>query len=121
MPPIPTAETPPDGLNAYWLGVWRHCLKVMKAQGSWAWELRPLLDEYVYALIRAEVARANDEELPWHRAAQRASALADQLVLTARARKALNIGDSSGDEGAGDPFSELDELAPRRHARSHGA
>jgi hypothetical protein len=54
---VPTAETPPPGLNAYWLGVWRHVLKVLKEQKTWAWEQRPLVDEYVFALKAAEEAR----------------------------------------------------------------
>ena len=57
MAAVPTAERPPKGLSAEWLGVWRHALRVMKEQGTWAWELKPLLDEYVYALVAAERAR----------------------------------------------------------------
>lgn len=56
MPAIPTAERPPRGLDAYWLGHWRHCLKVLKEQDTWRWEQRPLLDEYVAALIAARDA-----------------------------------------------------------------
>jgi hypothetical protein len=76
--PTPVAETPPVGLDAYWLGVWRHVLKVLKEQGTWAWEQRPLVDEYVFALRAAKQARlgfewldaleayvdANSEEMP---------------------------------------------------------
>jgi hypothetical protein len=32
----PTAERPPRGLDANWLGVWRHALKTLQKQGSWA-------------------------------------------------------------------------------------
>ncbi len=57
MAPRPTAERPPSGLNAYWTHVWQHALKCMQEQGSWAWELKPLLDEYVFALRAAEATR----------------------------------------------------------------
>jgi hypothetical protein len=56
MAAFPTAEKPP-ALPGLWLNVWRHALKVMKAQGTWDWALRPLLDEYVDALIAAERCR----------------------------------------------------------------
>lgn len=105
---VPTAEQPPEGLTAYWLGVWRHALKILKEQGTWKWEQRPLLDEYVYALVAAEQARvgfgwlehlteviAADEVqwnilekiaggLPthWDRHTKRAAALAEKLILT---------------------------------------
>jgi hypothetical protein len=111
MPP-PTAERPPQGLNAYWLGVWRHALKVLKEQDTWRWEQKPLLDEYVFALKGAEDARkgfkwldklevyaADAAELPeiawstlgriasglpvqWDRHTKRAAALCDLLKLT---------------------------------------
>lgn len=143
MPAVPVAERPPKGLNAYWLGVWRHALKTLKAQGSWAWEQRPLLDEYVYALMGAKEARdgfkwlesleeyvdANSADMPaiswtvlgqtasglptlWDKHTKRAAALADQLALTPRGRKAANLGNS--DEGPADPLAGLDELAQRR-------
>lgn len=135
--PIPTAERPPEGLDAYWLGVWRHALKTLRDQGSWAWEQKPLLDEYVFALIGARDARkgfkwldaleryAEDaDELPqiawstlgkiagglptqWDRHTKRAMALADQLALTDRGRKAAGIGDEDEDEA---PKSTLDAL-----------
>ena len=111
----PTAEQPPEGLDAYWLGVWRHALKTLKDQGSWAWEQRPLVDEYVFALIEAQSAREMAEETRWDRAAKRAMALADQLALTPRGRKAAGIGDSD-EEPPADPFAEVDELAKRRAA-----
>lgn len=126
--PLPTAERPPKGLDAYWLGVWRHVLKTMKADGTWAWELRPLLDEYVYALRAAEATRdgfkwldaleryAEDaDELPdiawsvlreiagslptqWDRHTKRAAMLADKLVLTPGAKKRHGLFDDSEDE-----------------------
>lgn len=117
MSPVPTAERPPEGLDAYWLGVWRHVLKVLKDQGSWAWELRPLVDEYVFALIAAREARTDDTPAQWDRHARRASGLADQLLLTARGRKAAGF--VNQDEEPADPFSALDvedELAKRRGA-----
>lgn len=140
---VPTAERPPEGLNAYWLGVWRHALKQLQDQGSWAWEQKPLLDEYVYALKAAEDARKgfkwldalevyaeNADDLPeiawstlrgiasglpnvWDRHAKRAMALADQLALTDRGRKAADIHD--GDE-AEEPsgLDALDNVTPIR-------
>ncbi len=54
---VPEAERPPHGLDAHHLGVWRHCLKVLQEQGTWRWELAPLLAEYVYALMGARDAR----------------------------------------------------------------
>jgi hypothetical protein len=126
----PTAETPPPGLNAYWLGVWRHVLTVLKEQGTWAWEQRPLVDEYVFALKAAEDARrgfdwldslekyAEDaDDLPeiawtvlrqiatglpgmWDKHSKRASGLADQLALTPRGRKPLKLKTSEEGDGA---------------------
>ncbi len=153
---VPTAEQPPEGLDAHHLGVWRHCLKVLKDQGSWDWELAPLLAEYVYALMGAKSARdgwewlgkfeqhverladssdpdsvdwtalsrvtarldriAGGMPVQWDRHTERAAALADQLALTARGRKAAGIGESD-DEQPADPFAEIDaadELAERR-------
>ena len=110
------AETPPEGLNAYWLGVWSWALKTMKEQGSWGYELKPLLDGYVSALMDHEdcvddgpTGRAGAD-----RAMKRASGLADQLCLTPRGRKAAGIGtdDASVDPFAG--FTPEDELEKRR-------
>lgn len=133
---VPTAEKPPKGLNAYWLGVWRHALKVMKADGTWAFELRPLLDEYVFALRAAEATRdgfrwldaleryAEDaDDLPeiawsvlrevagslptqWDRHAKRAAALADKLILTPEAKRRHGLFDDTAESE--DPFAELD-------------
>lgn len=114
---IPTAETPPAGLNAYWLGCWRHALKVLKGQGTWAWELKPLLDEYVFALVGAEQARLEDEPARWDKHAKRASLLADQLALTGRGRRQIKLKVKEGQDGDADPFEALDaedELARRR-------
>lgn len=63
MAGVPTAERPPRGLNAYWHNVWKHALKTLKQQGTWAWEQKPLLDEYVYALRAGEQARIGFEWL----------------------------------------------------------
>jgi hypothetical protein len=57
MARLPTAERPPSGLNSYWTHVWNHALNVLQEQGTWAWELKPLLDEYVFALRGAQDAR----------------------------------------------------------------
>lgn len=91
-------------------------MKALKERGSWSWELKPLLDEYVYALQQADQARRNDEQTVWDRHAKRAAAIADQLALTPRGRKAsgLPIRDETPST-----FASLDELAPRR--KRHGA
>lgn len=137
MAPVPAAERPPKDLDAHWLGVWRGALKALKEQGSWEWEQKPLLDEYVYALVAAKDARKGfrwlealeeyaerADELPdiawtvlreiasglptqWDRHTKRASTLADQLLLTARGRKAAGFATSVEDEPA-DPFDDLD-------------
>lgn len=116
---VPVAERPPQGLDARWLGVWRHALKVMKEQGTWAWEQRPLLDEYVAALMEAETARAQAESAPYHetdkgllhphpgfqqadRAARRAVVLAETLVLTPEAQRAAGIEGEDPDGPTGD-------------------
>lgn len=141
----PVAETPPQGLDAYWLGVWRHALKTLQEQASWAWEQKPLLDEYVFALRAAEDARKgfkwldalevyaeNAEDMPeiawstlakivgglptqWDRHTKRAMALADQLALSERGRKAVGIRDDDEEDGdADDPFAALDNVTPIR-------
>jgi hypothetical protein len=145
VPGKPVAERPPEGLDAHFLGVWRHALKTLQAQGTWKWEQAPLLAEYVYALKAAQDARVGFgwlerlEEgatewldvkaleriaagLPnqWDRHVKRAAALADQLALTDRGRKAVGIGGNEEDDAPADPFAALDgrdELAKRRRAR----
>lgn len=135
--PRPTSERPPKGLDAEWSGVWRTALKAVKEQGTWAAEQKPLLDEYIFALRAAEATRdgfgwlraleayAEDaDELPeiawsvlgqiavglptqWDRHTKRAAALADQLALTPRGRKAINlVDDEDQDEPRG--FEALD-------------
>lgn len=145
MPGKPTAERPPTGLTAYWLGVWRCALKTLQDQGTWAFEQRPLLDEYVYALVAAEQARigfgwleqlgdvacepvdfvmlakiAGGLPAQWNTHTKRAAALADQLMLTPRGRKAVGLGSSDDAEKPADPFAAIDagrdELAPRRRS-----
>lgn len=116
-------------------------MDTLKEQGTWAWEQKPLLDEYVFALKGAEDARegfrwldalesyADDaDDLPeitwavlqrlagnlptqWDRHAKRAAALADQLALTPRGRKAVGVGYEDIDAPA---VSAIDELAARR-------
>ncbi len=140
----PVAERPPQGLDADWLGVWRHALKTLQAQHSWAWEQKPLLDEYVFALRGAEDARKGFEwlkalevyadaadDLPeiawttlgkiasglptqWDRHTKRAMALADQLALTDRGRKAAGIGDSDEPEAPQSTLDALDNVTPIR-------
>ncbi len=105
---LPATDRPPRGLDAAWLAVWRNALKVLKAQGSWAGEQRPLLDEYVLALREAKSARERAELDPYHetekglvhphpgfqqadRATRRAVVLADTLVLTVGAQRLAGI------------------------------
>lgn len=131
---IPSAERPPKGLNADWLGVWRHALKALKDQGTWCWEQRPLLDEYVYALRAAEDARVGfgwldklEEEatesvdllllkqiatgLPaqWDRHVKRANQLAHTLLLTEKARKEHGL---SGNDDGDTNSSPMYDAAP---------
>jgi hypothetical protein len=115
-------------------------LKTLQEQGSWAWELAPLLAEYVYALMAARDARdgfawldhldkvaeseidfvklaqiAGGLPAQWDRHTKRAAALADQLALTPRGRKAVGVGDQDdSDAQPADPFAAIDELAARR-------
>lgn len=142
MAPRPVAERPPKGLNSYWTHVWDRALVVLKEQGTWAWEQKPLLDEYVFALRAAEATRdgfewisnyepaasedvdwmvlrqiAGSGPTAWDRHTKRAAALAQALVLTPKARHELGIG--TEDDKADDPFASFnaapqDELAPRR-------
>lgn len=106
----------PGGLSADGSAVWRLALKELTEQGTWTQVQRPLLDEYAFALDAAEAARLSDEGTQWDRHAKRASALADQLALTPRGRKAVGVGDTNADVAA-DPFDELDEVSARRQAR----
>lgn len=110
----------PGGLNADWSSVWRLAHKALVDQGSWFPELRPLLDEYAFALQEAECARLQGEAVQWDRHAKRAAGLADQLALTPRGRKAVGVGDQGDTTEAADPFAALDagdELSKRREAR----
>jgi hypothetical protein len=115
---IPTAETMPEGLDAYFAGVWRHALKAMKAQKTWTWEQRPLLDEYVFALIHAKEARLEGETKPWDTHSKRASVLADQLALTPRGLKAVKAKEINDADDDADPFAGLDELQAKRKTRA---
>jgi hypothetical protein len=116
MAPRPTADRPPSGLkSSYWTHVWDHALNVLKTQGTWAWEQKPLLDEYVFALIAAEDAREGGLPTQWDRHTKRAAALADALVLTPAARRRHGIGADSVEESK---QSKIDELAARRSSRA---
>lgn len=145
MAGTPTAERPPRGLDANWLGVWRHALKTMKAQQTWTWEQAPLLAEYVYALREAEDERDNARSQPYRetdqglmhphpgfsisdRAVKRANALAKTLRLTHEEQEKLRKSRAGKDESqrkdktpeqiAAEEFAELDELAERRRTRA---
>jgi hypothetical protein len=133
MPPVPTAERPPTGLDAYWLGVWRHALKALKEQGTWKAEQKPLLDEYVFALRAAEATRdgfawlekledvasrdevdwqvlgqiANALPTQWDRHVKRAEKLAQTLLLTPESQSRHANSDSDEEK---DPFAEFDRL-----------
>jgi hypothetical protein len=127
-------------------------LKTLKAQGTWAWEQKPLLDEYVHALRAADDARrgfkwldsledyvdANAADMPtiswtvlgqiasglpaiWDRHSKRASALAEQLVLTPASRKKAGVkadGEGDGQAADQDPFAALDEVGAKREAKA---
>jgi hypothetical protein len=78
------------------------------------------LDEYVLALNGAEAARAVGDGREWDRCVRRAQALADQLALSERGRRAAGVG-VERDDVAADPFADLDaaavsvEAAPNVH------
>lgn len=88
-----------------WFGYWRQALKAMKDQESWSPQLRPLLDEYIGALRAAADAQVDDRATDWDRHVKRASALADQLALTPRGRKAAGVGES--EDVPEDPFAKF--------------
>jgi len=137
---LPSVERPP-GIPAPWLDVWRGALKAMKEHGTWAPAMRPLLDEYVFALRAASDARegfagldrleacvASEEvdwaalrqvatglPVQWDRHVKRAAALADQLGLTPKGRQMA--GSTAKRDAPADPFAELDELSQRRDKR----
>jgi hypothetical protein len=140
---MPAAERPPKGLDAHWRAIWRRALKTLREQDTWAPEQRPLLDEYVFALRGAQDARrgfawldhletvasadmdwaalaqiATGLPVQWDRHTKRASALADQLLLTPRGRKAAAR--ATTDDDSTDAFDALgsDELAPRRRRKT---
>lgn len=143
--PLPAAETPPQGLSAHWLGVWRHCIKVAKRQKTWTWEQAPLLVEYIEALREADTARSQAKDDPWHeteqglihphpgfaiadRSAKRAQSLAKTLCLMPAEQEALRKSRAklpepdpkpkSQEERDAEAFEGLDdELAERRKAR----
>lgn len=143
MAGTPVAERPPKGLDAEHLGIWRHAVKVLKDQDSWSWELAPLLAEYVYALMAARDARVGfewlhrledvaDSEIEWQilgriagglptawdRHTKRAAALADQLALTPRGRKAVGVGEQEETSKPADPFAALDQVSEQRRRRA---
>jgi len=103
MAAVPEAEKRPQGLELLWCHAWDQALKVMKARGTWDRSLRPFLDEYVYALRAAQLAREAGRPVDWDRHAKRALALADLLVLTPAARRS-----SGADARPEDPFAGLD-------------
>ncbi|HEY7831784.1 MAG TPA: hypothetical protein VIC06_14575 [Solirubrobacteraceae bacterium] len=118
----------------------------MKLVDTFSASMRPLLDEYVFALRAAEDARvgfgwlgrleniAEDDiawealgkivsglPVQWDKHTKRAMELAGVLGLTPKAQKALSVKAKEGKDGEqDDPFGGLDELEPRRQARSQG-
>lgn len=114
---ISTAETPPRGLDADWLGTWRGALKQLKEQGSWHPALKPLLDEYVRALRMAYIAFEQGEGGDRH--SKRALAYAVELGLTPKARKTIGAKKKEPDaEKPNDPFAGLDEVGQKRQAKA---
>lgn len=101
---------PPSSLPAERGRYWTRCMKVLKEQGSWDYPQRALLDEFVLALVAAQDAREDGRDTDWDRNAKRASALADQLALTPRGRKAAGLRNGDDDEANADPFSDFDGL-----------
>jgi hypothetical protein len=121
MAGVPSIEKCPEGLSTAWSGVWRQARDEMKDLDTFSASMRPLLDEYVYALKAAQDARvgfrwldaleeyADDaDELPeiawsvlrriaeglpamWDRHTKRAMELAGTLGLTPKAQKALSV------------------------------
>lgn len=116
---VPSIEKCPDGLGPRWNATWRLTRDELKDAGTFSASMRPLLDEFVFALKAAEDARLgfdwldsleryaeDSEDLPeiawtvlrqiatglpvvWDKHAKRASALADLLGLSPKAAKAL--------------------------------
>lgn len=109
------AERPPEGLSQPWYGFWQQALKAMKDQKSWSPEQRPVLDLYVKALEMAYWAEQDGRGADHDRHAKRAAALADQLALSPRGRRAVGLGGKDEEPDAFARF-EGDELAKRRGA-----
>ena len=116
---VPSIEKCPKGLGPQWSAIWRLTRDELKDAGTFTASMRPLLDEFVFALKAAEEARVGfkwldsleqyaeeAEELPeiawtvlrqiatglpvvWDKHAKRASALADLLGLSPKAARAL--------------------------------
>lgn len=114
MAPRPAYERPPTKIGAHWTRVWDGALKVLKDQGTWSAEQKPLLDEYVLALKEVADAREAAAGEPYKtsvhqllhahpgwqqadRSLKRALALAEVLVLTPKAQDAL-LGEDDGDD-----------------------
>jgi phage terminase small subunit len=57
MARTPDVEKPPGGLKEPYLGIWRYALKHLKESDLWRPTLRPLLDEYAFALRTARAHR----------------------------------------------------------------
>lgn len=128
--PSDRSESPPTGLRAPYLALWRGCLEALKRQGTWTPDQKPLLDDYVLAVRQSVEHQKVAEADPFtvteqgrvyahpgfalaDQAAKRAVLLADTLILSPKARRAHGI---DGDEEQANPLDRLDELAQRRKA-----
>ena len=128
--PSDHAESPPTGLRAPYLALWKGCLEALKRQGTWTPDQKPLLDDYVFAVRQSVEHQQLAEEAPFtvteqgrvyahpgfalaDQAAKRAVLLADSLILSPKAKKAHGI---DQDEEDANPLDRLDELAERRKA-----
>ena len=105
-----TPLKPPSALAAERQAFWTRCLKHLQEQGTFDYPQRALLDEFVLALNAASDAREDGRDTDWDRHTKRASALADQLALTPRGRKAAGLRDGNDDEAPADPFADFDGL-----------
>lgn len=54
---VPSIEKCPSGLDPKWSATWRLTRDELKEAGTFSASMRPLLDEFVYALKAAEEAR----------------------------------------------------------------
>lgn len=102
---IPALEMEPAGLSEHWSGVWQGTRDALVECEAWGSELKPFLDEYVFALVAAESAREAGASTAWDRHAKRAMRIAELLCVTPRARR-LAFGPPAAPE-PDDPFRQF--------------